>query len=135
MRTVPGLALSVTVLAAALALAGCAGSGGHRGVSAPVGGASGQMGGTAAVRFYGGAFHIGRNVDASSLDRSVLGVGIGTDASVVRSRFGVPGQVNRDGGLTCSWIRQRSRAPIRPESGFCVNAQHRVAKIMFSVHG
>jgi hypothetical protein len=86
------------------------------------------------VAFSQRAFHIGSGVGASSLTKSVLGVEAGTGASVVRSRFGTPVNVNRTRDLTCWWYRAEQPSSSIDGIGFCITPEHRVGRIVLAVH-
>jgi predicted small secreted protein len=82
-----------------------------------------------------GVIHLGRAVPESSLHKSVLGIKRGTDAATVHSRLGQPFAAPRARGLTCLAYRAEQSGSAIDALDFCIDADHRVQRILVGVHG
>jgi hypothetical protein len=87
------------------------------------------------VSVAGGVIHLGRGVQAASLHKSVLGIKPGTEAAVVRSRLGRPFATPRARRLTCLAYRVEQSGSAVDALDFCIDATHRVQRILVGVHG
>jgi hypothetical protein len=87
------------------------------------------------VNVTGGVIHLGRGVQFASLHKSVLGIKRGTEAAVVRSRLGQPFATPRARRLTCLAYRAEQSGSAVDALDFCIDATHRVQRIVVGVHG
>lgn len=92
-------------------------------------------GGGHGVKVVGHTIEVGQHVSETSLERSLLGIQIGTKASRVRARLGAPFTRVRSGDQTC-WVYHAHQ----PKSSlsaidFCMSRNQRVERIVTGVHG
>jgi len=87
------------------------------------------------VSVAGGVIHLGRGVHLTALRTSVLGIKPGTEAGVVRTRLGQPFATPRAGRLTCLAYRAEQSGSAVDALDFCIDATHRVQRILVGVHG
>jgi hypothetical protein len=81
-----------------------------------------------------GVIHLGRGVRLASLQKSVLGIKPGTEAAVVRARLGRPFATPRSRGLTCLAYHAEQADTTVDALDFCINATHRVQRILIGIH-
>lgn len=87
------------------------------------------------VRLVGDTIEIGKNVSEASLVRSVLGIKVGTEASVVRSRLGKPFAQVGARRQTCWAYHARQPESSVSAIDFCVGPNRRVERILIGIHG
>ena len=81
-----------------------------------------------------GVIKIRSGVSGSSLRRSVLGITMGTKASTVRAKLGVPFAKVRSDGDTCWAYRAEQPGTSLDALEFCFNTAQRVSRILTGVH-
>jgi hypothetical protein len=86
------------------------------------------------VTVEGGVIHIGRGVQLDSLHKSVLGIKPGAKAADVRSRLGQPFATPRARRLTCLAYHAEQSGSAVDALDFCIDARHRVQRILIGVH-
>jgi hypothetical protein len=94
------------------------------------------------VTFSQGVIHVPTSVDTTSLEKSVLGIRVGTTESKVRERLGEPFTKVRVGRQPCwayhadqSGSSTSESAPSSLEAlNFCMSSSHRVARIVLVEH-
>jgi hypothetical protein len=86
------------------------------------------------VSVAGGVIHLGRGVQLESLHKSVLGIKPGTKAAVVRSRLGQPFATPRARRLTCLAYHAEQSGSSVSALDFCIDARHRVQRILVGFH-
>ena len=87
------------------------------------------------VKLVGGRIEIGREVSETSLLKSVLGIKIGTKASLVRGRLGEPFAKVRARGLVCRAYHANRAKSSLDALDFCMSPNQRVKRILIGVHG
>jgi hypothetical protein len=87
------------------------------------------------VSVTGGVIHLGRGVQFDSLHESVLGIKPGTEEAVVRTRLGQPFATPRARRLTCLAYHAEQSGSVVSALDFCIDATHRVQRILIGVHG
>ncbi|HKU56522.1 MAG TPA: hypothetical protein VJP41_05830 [Gaiellaceae bacterium] len=87
------------------------------------------------VSVAGGVIHLGRGVQLASLHKSVLGIEPGTKSAVGRSRLGQPFATPHARRLTCLAYRAEQSGSAVDALDFCIDATHRVQRILVGVHG
>jgi hypothetical protein len=92
-------------------------------------------GGGHGVKVVGHTIEIGQDVSETSLVRSVLGIKVGTKASVVRKRLGAPFAKVGSGDQTCWVYRAHQPKSSLDAIDFCMSRNQRVERIVTGVHG
>jgi outer membrane protein assembly factor BamE (lipoprotein component of BamABCDE complex) len=94
------------------------------------------------VSFSRGVIHVGVGVDDRTLTKSILGLGVGTPQSRVRTRLGDPFLRAAEGRQSCWSYRADQGGSSQSEYAasaldgivFCMSPSHRVARIELAVH-
>ncbi len=87
------------------------------------------------VKLVGSTIEIGRDVSEASLLKAVLGIKVGTEASVVRARLGKPFATVPARGSVC-WAYHANQAKSSLDAvDFCIGPNRRVKRILIGVHG
>jgi hypothetical protein len=81
-----------------------------------------------------GVIKIRSGVSGSSLRTSVLGITIGTNASTVEAKLGLPFAKVRSEGDTCWAYHAEQPGTSLDALDFCINSKQRVRRILTGVH-